>query len=62
MEYRQAVLRAGACEGLRAAWMALAGEDPELLAVPRAYPREGCAAPSTLRESAHGDARAEAVG
>jgi predicted patatin/cPLA2 family phospholipase len=38
IEHRPAMLRTGACEGLRAGWMALTGEDPELLAVPRAYP------------------------
>jgi predicted patatin/cPLA2 family phospholipase len=38
LEHQATVLRAGACEGLRAAWMALTGEDPELLAVLRAYP------------------------
>ncbi len=38
LENRLSVLQTGAAEGLRAAWMALAGEDPELLAVLRAYP------------------------
>jgi predicted patatin/cPLA2 family phospholipase len=38
LEHRSAVLRTGACEGMRAAWMALAGEDPELVGVIRAYP------------------------
>ncbi len=38
LEHRLAVLHAGAGEGLRAAWMAFTGEDPETLAVPRAYP------------------------
>jgi predicted patatin/cPLA2 family phospholipase len=46
VEHRSAMLRAGACEGLRAAWMALTGEDPELLAVPRAYPSEASAGPA----------------
>ncbi len=38
LENRASVLRTGASEGLRAAWMALTGEDPELLGVLRAYP------------------------
>jgi len=39
LEARSAVLRTAACEGMRAAWMALAGEDPELISTLRAYPR-----------------------
>jgi predicted patatin/cPLA2 family phospholipase len=38
LEHRSSVLRMGASEGMRAAWMALTGEDPELLGVLRAYP------------------------
>jgi predicted patatin/cPLA2 family phospholipase len=38
LENRMAVLRTAAAEGLRAAWMALAGEDPELISTLRAYP------------------------
>jgi predicted patatin/cPLA2 family phospholipase len=38
MENRLAALSAAGSFGLRAAWMALAGEDPELLSAPRAYP------------------------
>jgi predicted patatin/cPLA2 family phospholipase len=38
LEHRASVLRTGASEGMRAAWMALAGEDPELLGILRAYP------------------------
>lgn len=38
LEHRESVLRTGACEGLRAAWKALSGEDPEVLGVLRAYP------------------------
>jgi predicted patatin/cPLA2 family phospholipase len=38
MENRLAALSAAGSLGLRAAWMALAGEDPELLSAPRAYP------------------------
>jgi predicted patatin/cPLA2 family phospholipase len=37
-ESRVSVLRAGASQGLRSAWMALAGEDPELIGTLRAYP------------------------
>jgi predicted patatin/cPLA2 family phospholipase len=39
MEGRQAVLQTAAADGLRAAWMALTGEDPELIGTLRAYPR-----------------------
>jgi predicted patatin/cPLA2 family phospholipase len=38
LEHRASVLRTGASEGMRAAWMALAGEDPEVLGTLRAYP------------------------
>ena len=39
LEYRSSVLQAAASDGLRAAWMALAGEDPEVIGTLRAYPR-----------------------
>lgn len=39
LEHRTPALQRAGAEGLRAAWMALAGEDPELLATLRAYPR-----------------------
>jgi predicted patatin/cPLA2 family phospholipase len=39
LEHRSAALQTAASHGLRAAWMALAGEDPELVATLRAYPR-----------------------
>ena len=39
LEGRQPALQTGAADGLRAAWMALAGEDPELIGTLRAYPR-----------------------
>jgi predicted patatin/cPLA2 family phospholipase len=39
MENRMTALAAAGSQGLRAAWMALEGEDPELLSAPRAYPR-----------------------
>jgi predicted patatin/cPLA2 family phospholipase len=38
MESRQTVLQTAAADGMRAAWMALAGEDPELIGTLRAYP------------------------
>ena len=38
MENRQTALSTAGSHGFRAAWMALAGEDPELLSIPRAYP------------------------
>jgi predicted patatin/cPLA2 family phospholipase len=59
LESRASVLRTGACEGMRAAWMALAGEDPELLGVLRAYPRESAAHTSAPREP--GDAPVETL-
>jgi predicted patatin/cPLA2 family phospholipase len=39
LENRTAALAAAGSRGMRAAWMALDGEDPELLSTPRAYPR-----------------------
>ncbi len=39
LEHRSAALQTAAGHGLRAAWMALEGEDPELVATLRAYPR-----------------------
>lgn len=39
MENRMSALATAGSHGLRAAWMALEGEDPELLSAPRAYPR-----------------------
>ena len=38
LEHRSVPLQTAASHGLRAAWMALEGEDPELLATLRAYP------------------------
>jgi predicted patatin/cPLA2 family phospholipase len=44
MENRVSALATAGSHGLRAAWMALEGEDPELLATPHAYsPRAGVA-------------------
>jgi predicted patatin/cPLA2 family phospholipase len=39
LEQRLVALQAAASEGLRAAWVALEGEDPEVLATLRAFPR-----------------------
>jgi predicted patatin/cPLA2 family phospholipase len=39
LDNRESVLQTAASEGLRAVWMALAGEDPELISILRAYPR-----------------------
>jgi hypothetical protein len=39
LEHRTAALATAASHGLRAAWMALEGEDPEVLSALRAYPR-----------------------
>jgi predicted patatin/cPLA2 family phospholipase len=38
LENRASVLRRAASEGMRAAWMALAGEDPEVISTLRGYP------------------------
>jgi hypothetical protein len=42
---------------MRAAWMALTGEDPELLGVLRAYPRRSSAAQSDWGDDALTGAR-----
>lgn len=55
MESRQKALQTAAADGMRAAWMALAGEDPELIGTLRAYPRRGAGA---TEESANGSGRA----
>jgi predicted patatin/cPLA2 family phospholipase len=41
LERRTSVLRSGADDGIRTAWMAFTGQDPEVLRVPRAYPAGG---------------------
>jgi predicted patatin/cPLA2 family phospholipase len=38
LEHRASVLQTAAGEGLRSAWMALEGEDPEVIGTLRAYP------------------------
>ncbi len=46
LEHRSATLQLAASHGLRAAWMALEGEDPEIVATLRAYPRQPIDRPS----------------
>jgi predicted patatin/cPLA2 family phospholipase len=57
LEHRTPALQRAGSEGLRAAWMALEGEDPELLATLRAYPKDHAATGGT---PAHRDAFASA--
>jgi predicted patatin/cPLA2 family phospholipase len=47
LAHRVEVLRAGASQGMRAAWAAFEGEDPELIGTLRAYPRGGKVAGSS---------------
>jgi predicted patatin/cPLA2 family phospholipase len=49
MEHRASALQRAASEGLRAAWMALEGEDPELIGTLRAYPRSATPVPARAR-------------
>lgn len=49
LEHRSGALQRAGSEGLRAAWMAVEGEDPELLGILRAYPRAGHAGRETER-------------
>jgi predicted patatin/cPLA2 family phospholipase len=46
LENRALVLQRAAAEGLRAAWMAFTGEDPELISTLRAYPTTSAGTPS----------------
>lgn len=62
LEHRTPVLQTAGSQGLRAAWMALEGEDPELLSTLRAYPLRpratdsgGAAGVTTSAEPARGD-------
>jgi predicted patatin/cPLA2 family phospholipase len=55
MESRQLALQTAAADGMRAAWMALTGEDPELIGTLRAYPVGGAGAP---QDSQNGSGRA----
>jgi predicted patatin/cPLA2 family phospholipase len=59
MESRQLTLQTAGADGMRAAWMALTGEDPELIGTLRAYPRAG-AVPAG--EHTNGSGRALAGG
>jgi predicted patatin/cPLA2 family phospholipase len=52
MENRVSALATAGSHGLRAAWMALEGEDPELLATPRAYSRGRADPPAGPRPDA----------
>jgi predicted patatin/cPLA2 family phospholipase len=54
LESRVAALRTAAGHGLRSAWMALAGEDPELIGTLRAYPRDAVTPAAAL--NGRGDA------
>jgi predicted patatin/cPLA2 family phospholipase len=58
LEHRTSVLRSGANDGIRTAWMALTGQDPEVLRVPRAYPPGAGVPPSSRNARAH----AESIG
>ena len=51
LEYRASALQRAASDGLRAAWMALEGEDPELIGTLRAYPRGAIPAPARARSA-----------
>ena len=42
MENRAAPLSRAGSYGMRAAWMALTGEDPDLVSVPRGYSLSSC--------------------
>jgi hypothetical protein len=52
MENRVSALTSAGSHGLRAAWMALEGQDPELLATPRAYGRGRTEPPAGPRPEA----------
>ncbi len=56
LEHRASVLQTAAGEGMRAAWMALEGEDPELIGTLRAYSRRGAGAwaPSSAASARRG--------
>jgi predicted patatin/cPLA2 family phospholipase len=58
LEHRNVALQVAGSEGLRAAWMALEGEDPEVLDVLRAY----SSGPATAPESQAPEQRQRALG
>jgi predicted patatin/cPLA2 family phospholipase len=60
MENRQKALATAGSQGLRAAWIALTGEDPELLSIQQAYPRASAPLPDAQPASPSGRADAEA--
>ncbi len=63
LEHRVSVLRTGASQGLRSAWAALNGEDPELIGTLRAYPRGAAdASGSRLGRGSGGAATSERDG
>jgi predicted patatin/cPLA2 family phospholipase len=63
LESRLSALQTAGSHGLRAAWMALEGEDPELIATLRAYPRGAAGAqPGASLASAATTRRAPASG
>jgi predicted patatin/cPLA2 family phospholipase len=59
-ENRRNALAVAGSHGLRAAWMALDGEDPELLSTPTAYPRQP-AEPERPRPRSDGDGEAARI-
>jgi predicted patatin/cPLA2 family phospholipase len=61
LEHRSTALQTAAGEGLRAAWMAIEGEDPELLATLRAFPQQPAQPVSPVQADA-GAAVRRAVG
>ena len=52
LENRASVLQRAASEGMRSAWMALEGEDPELIGTLTAYPQREGATPAPARARA----------
>jgi predicted patatin/cPLA2 family phospholipase len=55
-ENRRNALAVAGSHGLRAAWMALDGEDPELLSTPTAYPRRRVQSPPSASPAPQADA------
>ncbi len=49
LEHRPRVLQTAGGEGLRTAWMAIEGEDPELMSILRAYPHSASPRPAEAR-------------
>ena len=59
MENRVSALSTAGSHGLRAAWMALEGEDPELLATPLAYSHRRADPPAQGRADPPAQGRAD---